>query len=151
MSPTVAVVRLPHGQGLPLPAYESAHAAGMDLRAAVPEDQPLTLRPGDRHAVPTGLAMAIPPGFEGQVRPRSGLALKRGVTCLNSPGTVDADYRGEVHVILVNLGAEDFVIRRGERIAQLLISPVAQAAWREVECLDETARGAGGFGSTGAA
>jgi dUTP pyrophosphatase len=151
MSPTVAVVRLPHGQGLPLPAYESAHAAGMDLRAAVPEDQPLTLRPGDRHAVPTGLAMAIPPGFEGQVRPRSGLALKRGVTCLNSPGTVDADYRGEVHVILVNLGAEDFVIRRGERIAQLLISPVAQAAWREVESLDETARGAGGFGSTGAA
>jgi len=151
MSPTVAVVRLPHGQGLPLPAYESAHAAGMDLRTAVPEDQPLTLRPGDRHAVPTGLAMAIPPGFEGQVRPRSGLALKRGVTCLNSPGTVDADYRGEVHVILVNLGAEDFVIRRGERIAQLLISPVAQAAWREVESLDETARGAGGFGSTGAA
>jgi len=151
MSPTVAVVRLPHGQGLPLPAYESAHAAGMDLRAAVPENQPLTLRPGDRHAVPTGLAMAIPPGFEGQVRPRSGLALKRGVTCLNSPGTVDADYRGEVHVILVNLGAEDFVIRRGERIAQLLISPVAQAAWREVESLDETARGAGGFGSTGAA
>jgi len=151
MSPTVAVVRLPHGQGLPLPAYESAHAAGMDLRAAVPEDEPLTLRPGDRHAVPTGLAMAIPPGFEGQVRPRSGLALKRGVTCLNSPGTVDADYRGEVHVILVNLGAEDFVIRRGERIAQLLISPVAQAAWREVESLDETARGAGGFGSTGAA
>ena len=151
MSPTVPVVRLPHGQGLPLPAYESAHAAGMDLRAAVPEDQPLTLRPGDRHAVPTGLAMAIPPGFEGQVRPRSGLALKRGVTCLNSPGTVDADYRGEVHVILVNLGAEDFVIRRGERIAQLLISPVAQAAWREVESLDETARGAGGFGSTGAA
>jgi len=151
MSPTVAVVRLPHGQGLPLPAYESAHAAGMDLRAAVPEDQPLTLRPGDRHAVPTGLAMAIPPGFEGQVRPRSGLALKRGVTCLNSPGTVDADYRGEVHVILVNLGAEDFVIRRGERIAQLLISPVVQAAWREVESLDETARGAGGFGSTGAA
>jgi dUTP pyrophosphatase len=123
----------------------------MDLRAAVPENQPLTLRPGDRHAVPTGLAMAIPPGFEGQVRPRSGLALKRGVTCLNSPGTVDADYRGEVHVILVNLGAEDFVIRRGERIAQLLISPVAQAAWREVESLDETARGAGGFGSTGAA
>jgi dUTP pyrophosphatase len=151
MSPTVAVVRLPHGQGLPLPAYESAHAAGMDLRAAVPEDEPLTLRPGDRHAVPTGLAMAIPPGFEGQVRPRSGLALKRGVTCLNSPGTVDADYRGEVHVILVNLGAEDFVIRRGERIAQLLISPVVQAAWREVESLDETARGAGGFGSTGAA
>jgi dUTP pyrophosphatase len=151
MSPTVAVVRLPHGEGLPLPAYETAHAAGMDLRAAVPEDQPLTLRPGDRHAVPTGLAMAIPPGFEGQVRPRSGLALKSGVTCLNSPGTVDADYRGEVKVILINLGPENFVVSRGERIAQLLISPVVQAAWREVESLDETARGAGGFGSTGAA
>jgi dUTP pyrophosphatase len=147
--PVVAVMRLAHGEGLPLPAYETAHAAGMDLRAAVPGDAPLTLRPGDRHAVPTGLAMAIPPGFEGQVRPRSGLALRAGVTCLNSPGTVDADYRGEVKVILVNLGAEDFVVRRGERIAQLLISPVAQATWAEVESLDETARGAGGFGSTG--
>ena len=142
-------MRLPHGEGLPLPAYETAHAAGMDLRAALPEDAPLTLRPGDRHAVPTGLAMAIPPGFEGQVRPRSGLALKAGVTCLNTPGTIDADYRGEVKVILVNLGEEDFVIRRGERIAQLVIAPVIQAAWRETETLDETARGAGGFGSTG--
>ena len=149
MSPTIAVMRLPHGEGLPLPAYESAHAAGMDLRAAVPEDAPLTLRPGDRHAVPTGLAMAIPPGFEGQVRPRSGLALKSGVTCLNSPGTVDADYRGEVKVILINLGPENFIVRRGDRIAQLLISPVVQAAWRETDALDETARGAGGFGSTG--
>jgi len=128
-----------------------SHAAGMDLRAAVPADAPLTLRPGDRHAVPTGLAMAIPPGFEGQVRPRSGLALRHGVTCLNSPGTVDADYRGEVKVILINHGPEAFVVRRGDRIAQLLISPVAQASWREVESLDETARGAGGFGSTGAA
>ncbi|MFI4974231.1 MAG: dUTP diphosphatase [Caulobacterales bacterium] len=150
MRPAVAVTRLPHGAGLPLPAYESARAAGMDLRAAVPDDAPLTLRPGDRHAVPTGLAMAIPPGFEGQVRPRSGLALRAGVTCLNSPGTVDADYRGEVKVILVNLGEEDFVIRRGDRIAQLLISPVVQATWTEVTSLDATDRGAGGFGSTGA-
>jgi dUTP pyrophosphatase len=149
--PVVAVKRLPHAEGLPLPAYETAHAAGMDLRAAIPEDAPFTLRPGDRHAVPTGLTMAIPPGFEGQVRPRSGLALRHGVTCLNSPGTIDADYRGEVQVILINLGAEDFVIRRGDRIAQLLISPVSQAAWREADTLDETARGAGGFGSTGAA
>ena len=151
MSPEVAVTRLAHGADLPLPVYESAHAAGMDLRAAVPADEPLTLHPGDRHAVPTGLAMAIPPGFEGQVRPRSGLALRHGVTCLNSPGTVDADYRGEVKVILINHGPEAFVVRRGDRIAQLLISPVAQASWREVESLDETARGAGGFGSTGAA
>ena len=149
MSPEVAVTRLPHGADLPLPAYESAHAAGMDLRAAVPEDEPLTLRPGDRHAVPTGLSMAIPPGFEGQVRPRSGLAFRDGVTTLNSPGTVDADYRGEVKVILINLGPENFVVRRGDRIAQLLIAPVSQATWRETESLDETARGEGGFGSTG--
>jgi len=149
--PVVAVKRLAHGEGLPLPAYETAHAAGMDLRAAVTEDTPITLRPGARKAVPTGLAIAIPPGFEGQVRPRSGLALRHGVTCLNAPGTVDADYRGEVMVILINHGAEDFVIRRGERIAQLLVSPVTQASWREVESLDETARGDGGFGSTGAA
>jgi dUTP pyrophosphatase len=151
VNPEVAVRRLPHGEGLPLPAYESAHAAGLDLRAAVPADEPLTLNPGDRHAVPTGLAMAIPPGFEGQVRPRSGLALRHGVTCLNAPGTVDADYRGEVLVILINLGPEAFTVRRGERIAQLLISPVVQARWREVENLDDTARGEGGFGSTGAA
>ena len=149
VGPVVAVKRLPHGEGLPLPAYETTHAAGMDLRAAVPEDEPLTLRPGDRHAVPTGLSMAIPPGFEGQVRPRSGLAFRDGVTTLNSPGTVDADYRGEVKVILINLGSDDFVVRRGERIAQLLIAPVSQATWRETESLDETARGEGGFGSTG--
>jgi dUTP pyrophosphatase len=149
--PVVAVTRLPHGADLPLPAYETRHAAGMDLRAALPEGEPLTLHPGDRHAVPTGLAIAIPPGFEGQVRPRSGLALRHGVTCLNSPGTVDADYRGEVKVILINHGPEAFVVRRGDRIAQLLIAPVAQATWLEVESLDETARGAGGFGSTGAA
>ena len=150
MSAAIAVKRLPHGEGLPLPAYETPHAAGMDLRAAVAEDAPLTLRPGDRLAVPTGLCVAIPPGFEGQVRPRSGLALRHGVTCLNAPGTVDADYRGEVKVILVNLGADDFVIRRGERIAQLLVAPVIQADWREVDALEATARGEGGFGSTGA-
>jgi dUTP pyrophosphatase len=149
VSPVIAVRRLPHGEGLPLPAYETANAAGMDLRAAVPEGEPLTLRPGDRHAVPTGLAMAIPPGFEGQVRPRSGLASRHGVTCLNAPGTVDADYRGEVKVILVNLGPEAFIVRRGDRIAQLLIAPVVQASWRETDALEETARGEGGFGSTG--
>jgi len=150
VSTTIAVKRLTHAEGLPLPAYETPHAAGMDLRAAVAEDAPLTLRPGDRLAVPTGLCVAIPPGFEGQVRPRSGLALRHGVTCLNAPGTVDADYRGEVQVILINLGADDFVVRRGERIAQLLIAPVAQAAWREVDLLEATQRGEGGFGSTGA-
>jgi len=149
MSPAVPIRRLAHNPDLPLPAYETAQAAGMDLRAAVPEDEPLVLRPGARHPVPTGLAFALPDGFEAQVRPRSGLAAKHGVTCLNSPGTVDADYRGEVKVILVNLGAEDFTIRRGDRIAQLVISPVVQASWREVENLDETARGTGGFGSTG--
>jgi len=149
VTPTVPITRLPHGQGLPLPAYETAGAAGMDLRAAVPEDEPFTLRPGSRHPIPTGVAFALPPGFEGQVRPRSGLAAKHGVTCLNSPGTVDADYRGEVKVILINLGEEDFVIRRGERIAQLIIAPVVQAVWSEVDSLEETVRGAGGFGSTG--
>ena len=147
--PTVPITRLAHGHDIPLPAYETAQAAGMDLRAAVPQDEPLILRPGDRFAVPTGLAFALPPGFEGQVRPRSGLALKHGVTCLNTPGTVDADYRGEVKVILINHGPEDFTIRRGDRIAQLVIAPVVQATWREVAALEQTARGAGGFGSTG--
>ena len=146
----IPIVRLPHAKDLPLPAYETAHAAGMDLRAAVPEDQPIVLKPMAREAVPTGLTMAIPEGYEGQVRPRSGLAIRSGITCLNSPGTVDADYRGEVRVILINLGAEDFTIRRGDRIAQLLIAPVTRAEWRETERLDDTARGAGGFGSTGA-
>ena len=149
MNPTVPIVRLPHGADLPLPAYETAQAAGMDLRAAVPQDEPLVLRPGSRFPVPTGLAFALPSGFEGQVRPRSGLAFKSGVTCLNTPGTVDADYRGEVKVILINLGEEDVVIRRGDRIAQLIVAPVVQAQWVEVESLDETVRGAGGFGSTG--
>ena len=147
--PTVPITRLRHAQGLPLPAYESAQAAGMDLRAAVPEAEPLVLRPGERIAVPTGLAFALPEGFEGQVRPRSGLAFKHGVTCLNTPGTIDADYRGEVKVILINHGPEAFIIRRGDRIAQLVIAPVVQARWAEVESLDETVRGAGGFGSTG--
>ena len=149
MKPVVPIQRLAHNSDLPLPAYESADAAGMDLRAAVPADQPLTLAPGERAAVPTGLAFALPSGFEGQVRPRSGLALKAGITCLNSPGTVDADYRGEVKVILINHGREPFVIQRGDRIAQLVIAPVVQSAWAEVESLDETLRGAGGFGSTG--
>lgn len=150
MKPVIDVKRLPHGEGLPLPAYETQLAAGMDLRAAVDEDAPLTLRPMERAMVPTGLAFALPAGFEAQVRPRSGLAAKAGITCLNTPGTIDADYRGEVKVILINLGEEDFVIRRGERIAQMVIAPVVQAAWAEVDDLDATARGAGGFGSTGA-
>jgi dUTP pyrophosphatase len=149
MIPTIAVTRLPHGEGLPLPAYETHGSAGMDLRAAVPEHEPMVLRPGARDLVPTGLAMALPEGFEAQVRPRSGLAAKAGVTCLNTPGTIDSDYRGEVKVILINLGPEDFVIRRGDRIAQMIIAPVVQAAWSEVASLDETSRGAGGFGSTG--
>jgi len=149
MSITVKIRRLPHNAALPLPAYETPLSAGMDLRAALPEDGPVTLAPGARTLVPTGLAIALPAGFEAQVRPRSGLALKNGVTCLNSPGTVDADYRGELAVILVNLGQEPFVIRRGDRIAQMVIAPVTQASWSEVDTLDDTARGAGGFGSTG--
>jgi len=148
-TPHIPVVQFAHAHGLPLPAYETVGAAGMDLRAAVEEDAPLTLKPGARFMVPTGLAFAVPAGFEAQVRPRSGLAAKAGITCLNSPGTIDSDYRGEVKVILANLGAEDFVIRRGDRIAQLVIAPVVQAAWSLVASLDDTDRGAGGFGSTG--
>ena len=151
MSVEVAVVRLAHARDLPLPAYESPGAAGMDLRAAVPEDEPLVLRPGDRVLAPTGLSIAVPAGYEAQVRPRSGLAIRSGITCLNTPGTIDSDYRGEVKVILANLGAENFVVRRGDRIAQLVICPVVQATWRETSALDETGRGGGGFGSTGAA
>lgn len=143
------VIRLPHGEGLPLPAYETAGAAGMDLRAALPEDRPLILLPGRRALVPTGLAMEIPAGFEGQVRPRSGLALRHGITCLNSPGTIDSDYRGEVQVILANLGDEDFSVTRGMRIAQLVIAPVTRAQPAETAAAGATARGAGGFGSTG--
>ncbi|HWV53915.1 dUTP diphosphatase [Pseudorhodoplanes sp.] len=143
------VVRLPHGEGLPLPAYQSASAAGLDLVAAVPEGQPMTIAPGGYAMVPTGLAIALPPGTEGQVRPRSGLAAKHGVTVLNSPGTIDSDYRGEVSVILINHGSQDFVIDRGMRIAQLVVAPVSAICVRAVEKLSETARGAGGFGSTG--
>ena len=149
MNPVVPITRLAHNPDLPLPAYETDGAAGMDLRAAVPDHEPLVLKPGARAMVPTGLAFAVPPGFEAQVRPRSGLAAKAGVTCLNTPGTVDSDYRGEVKVILINLGEEDFHIRRGDRIAQLIIAPFARASWNEVGNLDETGRGVGGFGSTG--
>ena len=149
MTVTVRVAPLPHFEGLALPAYETADAAGMDLRAAVPADAPMTLKPGERAMVPTGLTIALPPRHEAQVRPRSGLAAKHGVTCLNSPGTIDADYRGEVKVILINHGQEPFVIRRGERIAQMVIAPVTRADLVQVETLDDTQRGAGGFGSTG--
>ncbi len=142
---TIELKRLPHGGGLPLPAYASDHAAGLDVVAA--ED--VTLAPGARAAVATGFAIAIPEGYEVQVRPRSGLALKHGVTCLNTPGTIDSDYRGEVKVILANLGQETFEVRRGERIAQLVPAPVLRAHFHEVEMLEETRRGAGGFGSTG--
>jgi len=141
----IRLKRLPHGEGLPLPAYATAHAAGMDVVAA--ED--VTLRPGWRHAVATGFAIAIPEGYEVQVRPRSGLALKHGITCLNTPGTIDADYRGEVKIILANLGSAVVELARGERIAQLVPSPVQRAAFVEVAELDETVRGEGGFGSTG--
>jgi len=146
---TVEFQRLPHADGLALPAYQSAHAAGLDLLAAVPEDKPLTLQSGQRVLVPTGLMIAVPPGHEAQVRPRSGLALKHGVTVLNSPGTVDADYRGEVSVLLINHGEEPFTIRRGERIAQLVIAAVTQANLVVVASLPSTDRGSGGFGSTG--
>ncbi|HEY2177977.1 MAG TPA: dUTP diphosphatase [Caulobacteraceae bacterium] len=148
--PAVRVVRLPHGADLPLPSYESPGAAGMDLRAAVDAQAPVVLSPGERAAIPTGLAIALPEGYEGQVRPRSGLALRAGVTTLNTPGTIDADYRGEVKVIIINHGAEAVTIHRGDRIAQLIIAPVVQALWSEVASLDETGRGSGGFGSTGA-
>jgi len=141
--------QLPHGAGLPLPAYQSAHAAGLDLLAAVPENAPLVLAPGKHALVPTGLAIALPEGFEAQVRPRSGLAAKHGVTVLNAPGTVDADYRGEIQVILINHGAEPFTIHRGERIAQMVIAPVVQAELNPVSTLPDTGRGSGGFGSTG--
>ena len=141
----IAIKRLPHGDGLPLPAYATTGAAGMDVVSA----EALTLAPGGRHAVATGFAIAIPEGFEVQVRPRSGLALKHGVTCLNTPGTIDSDYRGEVKVILANLSSEPFEIARGDRIAQLVPAPVQRAAMDEVADLDDTDRGSGGFGSTG--
>lgn len=146
---TVRVVQLVHAAGLPLPAYQSAGAAGLDLLAAVPERKPVTLSRGRHALIPTGLAIALPEGFEAQVRPRSGLAAKHGVTVLNSPGTIDADYRGEVQVILVNHGPKPFTVRRGERIAQMVIAPVMAATLVATRALDTTARGAGGFGSTG--
>ena len=146
---TVAVRPLPHFEGLELPAYETLGAAGMDVRAAVPEDDPMVLHPGERLMVPTGLSVAIPTGYEIQMRPRSGLAAKHGITCLNSPGTIDSDYRGELKVILINHGSEAFTIARGERIGQMLLAPVTRLVWEQVESLDETDRGSGGFGSTG--
>lgn len=149
-APIVVDVRqLPHGEGLPLPAYQSSDAAGLDLLAAVPEDKPVALAPGAYAMIPTGLVIALPSGFEAQVRPRSGLAAKYGVTVLNSPGTVDADYRGEICVLLINHGKEPFTIRRGERIAQMVIAPVVQAQLAVAASLTSTARGSGGFGSTG--
>jgi len=144
---TVAVTRLENGADLPLPDHATADSAGCDLLAAV--DAPVTLAPGERRLIPTGIAIALPPGFEAQVRPRSGLALKHGVTVLNAPGTVDADYRGEVGVVLINLGAEPFAVERGMRIAQMVVQAVRRVAWTETDALPETARGAGGYGSTG--
>jgi dUTP pyrophosphatase len=145
----VEVQQLPHGNGLALPAYQSAHAAGLDLLAAVPEDAPVMLAPGKHALIPTGLTIALPQGYEAQVRPRSGLAAKHGVTVLNSPGTVDADYRGEVCVLLINHGDQPFPIRRGERIAQMVIAQVARVELVPVASLSATDRGSGGFGSTG--
>ena len=145
----VAIKRLPHGESLPLPAYQTEGASGVDLTAAVPEESPLTLAPGARALVPTGIVMQIPPGCEGQVRPRSGLALKHGVTVLNAPGTIDSDYRGEIGVLLINHGTEPFTIARGDRIAQLVFSIVVPVIYIEEAMLVETKRGAGGFGSTG--
>jgi dUTP pyrophosphatase len=145
----VRVKPLPHYDGLDLPRYETTGSAGMDLRAALPEDEPVTLQPGEWRLIPTGLAIALPAGYEAQIRPRSGLAAKHAITCVNTPGTVDSDYRGEMRVNLINHGREPFTIQRGERIAQMVIAPVIQAVWEEVDSLDETERGAGGFGSTG--
>jgi dUTP pyrophosphatase len=145
------IMRLPHGADLPLPAYQSAHAAGLDLVAAVPAETPIEITPGGRVMIPTGIAIALPPGHEGQIRPRSGLAIHNGVTVLNAPGTVDADYRGELQVILVNLGSEAFVIQRGMRIAQLVIAPILHAKLVEFVSLDKTERETRGFGSTGIA
>jgi dUTP pyrophosphatase len=146
---TVNIRRLQHAEGIPLPAYQTPEAAGFDLVAAIPADNPATLSPGDRMLVPTGLIFELPPGSEAQVRPRSGLAAKFGITVLNSPGTIDSDYRGEVSVILINLGKEPFTIKRGERIAQMIVAPVTRVDLREVAEVTATVRGAGGFGSTG--
>ena len=149
MSVIIDVKPLPHAEGLPLPAYQTAHAAGLDLLAAIPDVAPMVLAPGKHAMIPTGLTIALPPGYEAQVRPRSGLAAKHGITVLNSPGTIDADYRGEISVLLINHGAEPFTIKRGERIAQMVIAPVVQAEFRVVAALPSSDRGTGGFGSTG--
>ena len=151
MSTQLQIKRLPHSEGLALPAYETAGSAGMDLRAAVPADAPITLAPRERALIPTGLMIALPVNHEGQVRPRSGLAIKHGISLINTPGTIDEDYRGEVHVPLVNHGTEPFVVNRGERIAQLVVVPVVQVSIKEVDDLDATERGSSGFGSTGKA
>ncbi|BEV09658.1 dUTP diphosphatase [Asticcacaulis sp. DW145] len=148
-TPTAHIIQLPHAAGLALPAYETEGSAGLDLRAAIADGEVVTLKPLGRALIPTGLKVAVPLGFEVQVRPRSGLALKHGITCLNSPGTVDSDYRGEIGVILINLGTEDFEIHRGDRIAQMVVARHARIEWEVVESLDDTERGAGGFGSTG--
>ena len=147
--PLIEIKRLPHGADLQLPAYETAEAAGMDLRAALGADETVTLKPGQRALVPTGLSMAMPAGYEAQIRPRSGLAAKNGITVLNTPGTIDSDYRGELKIILINLGDEDFDITRDMRIAQMIIAPMVQARLQETDSLSDTVRGAGGFGSTG--
>jgi dUTP pyrophosphatase len=149
MTVSVQIMRLPHGADLPLPAYQSAGAAGLDLHAAVPADAPVIIEPARWASIPTGIAIALPQGTEGQVRPRSGLAARNGITVLNAPGTVDSDYRGEIRVILVNFGVEPFAVERGSRIAQLVVMPVMHAQLFEVKTLDKTERGAGGFGSTG--
>ena len=149
MSIDVRIIRLPHSADLPLPAYQTEQAAGCDLMAAVPSDAPVTIAPGARALIPTGFAIALPAGHEGQVRPRSGLALRHGITVLNAPGTIDADYRGELQVILVNHGTDSFVIPRGMRIAQLVIAPIQHANFVELDSLDGTSRAKGGFGSTG--
>ena len=146
---SIEIKRLPHSEGLPLPSYETEQAAGMDLRAALADNDPMTIAPGATAMVPTGLSMALPQGFEAQIRPRSGLAAKFGVTVLNTPGTIDSDYRGEVKVILINHGTEDFTINRGDRIAQMVITPVTQGIFQETDELPDTDRGEGGFGSTG--
>jgi dUTP pyrophosphatase len=149
MTPVVRIARLPHGADLPLPSYQSAFAAGLDLYAAVPADAPVMLAPGSYAKIPTGITLALPPGTEGQVRPRSGLAAQHGVTLLNTPGTIDADYRGEVSVVLINHGAAPFEVTRGMRVAQLVVADIVRVIVREAEELDSTERGAGGFGSTG--
>jgi dUTP pyrophosphatase len=146
---SLKVKRLAHFEGLDLPRYETAGAAGLDLRAAVPADAPVVLQPGDWRLIPTGLAIALPDGFEAQIRPRSGLSVKYAVTCVNAPGTVDCDYRGEIKVNLINHGREPFTVERGERIAQMVVAPVTRIAWSPVDDLDDTERGGGGFGSTG--